>query len=107
MPTADTDNKVAAPNASPGADLSILPYHPTIYRYAYTGATIAIPETLPVFRKESKRLESEDIQSLLSSLRFSLLDLSTLSSLRLDSMNLSEDREYGLSTNIDLAAGSI
>lgn len=80
---------------------------PVQSRYIYAGKPISIPATLPVLKKETVALTDSTLASMLSGFRFSLFDTSALQNANLDTLTLSEDREYGYQVMVDAKSGII
>lgn len=81
---------------------SILPYENIIYKYVYTWEQIDLSTiNMDVLKKVKGTYWTDQFVSILQNFKFDTLNLNTFSNLNIESLNFSEDKEYGYTVNIN------
>lgn len=84
------------------------PYVQQIYSYEYSGSGYALKnDQMEVLMKTKNAISLAETDAFLKNFKISSLDLAQFSKLKLNNLTMSEDREYGLSLNIDFNEGTL
>ncbi|MDD2487635.1 MAG: hypothetical protein PHS92_04680 [Candidatus Gracilibacteria bacterium] len=90
------------------SDAMMPQFEQKIYKYVYSGTGFSVDEKeMGVLLRKKNSMRSEEVSSFLGNFKISSLDISKFGSLRLNSLNLSQDSDKGLNINIDMNEGNI
>jgi hypothetical protein len=94
---------------SPEGKIGIMPpYYETRYEYVYAGEEFTIEEDrMEVYRRIKSMPNQSALNSLISGLDLSLLNLGAFQNLEMQSLSFLEDREYGLAVSISPNEGAV
>jgi hypothetical protein len=102
-----TSSKMRADDARIGI-MPVPPYEQKVYKYVYSGSGLTIPETeMGVLQKKKNTMTPVETVSLLNNFKISSLDLGKFANLVLNNLSISEDKEFGLSVNMDFVEGNV
>lgn len=102
---ATVSSKMVADDARHGM---IPPFEQKIYNYAYSGTGYTfIDKELAVYLKNKVGMNSSEAASLLSGFKLSNIDMSKFSSLIVNNISIVEDKQNGLSINLDFNEGTM
>ena len=95
----ETSVKIASPDAR---KMIIAPYEQKIYNYVYSGSGFSVNQKeMSVLQKKKNTLSPSEAQGLLKNFSLSNINLGSFTSLSIGSINLMEEKEYGLGLTID------
>lgn len=78
------------------------------YKYVYKGSEFSIDhDQMPVYRRVKTAANGGDIASLIRNMNFGLVDMSSFDDLKLENMNLVQNKDFGYSFNINVQESSI
>lgn len=114
--TAATDAATAAPGAgmaskmmaTENARIMMPPFEQKVYKYVYSGSGFTVKDAqMSVLQKKKNSMTADEAQGFLKNFKISSIDIGHFSALKLNSMSLLEDREYGLGLNLDFMEGTL
>lgn len=77
-------------------------YIPEVYRYSYSwNLNLDLKNTMPVYKRDNQKIESEVFAQSLNNLDFAWIDISNFSNVGVSNISLSEDKEYGYNIYVD------
>ena len=98
---------IAPVGSGGGSDASILPY-PDGYNFMYEGEEISgLAETQDVLKRQKPEQSESVVSRIIRIFSFGLVDLTKFTNTRIQSFAFMEDKDLGLSVNIDLHQGNI
>lgn len=99
---------VSGKMAATDARMMMPPYEQKIYKYVYSGSGFTIQDAqMSVFQKKKNSMTADEAQGFLKNFKISSINLSNFSALKLNSVSLAEDREYGLGLTVDFLEGNL
>jgi hypothetical protein len=106
--TTNSERMATAPvGTGGGTDASILPY-PDAYNFVYEGQEITgLAETQDVLKRQKPEQRDSVVSRIIRIFSFGLIDLSKFTNPRIQNFAFMEDKDFGLSVNIDLNQGNI
>ncbi len=83
-------------------------YIPEVYRYSYSGnLNIDLKNTMPVYKRENKKIDSKILAESLANLDFAWVKLWNFKDIWVSNISLSEDKEYWYNIYVDFDNSSI
>jgi len=90
-----------------GGGPGVMPPYVTQYRYLYKGDDLVLEQTQVEVLKREKGKASSGIANLIKNMNFGMVDLSSFSNARLDSVSFIEDNDFGYAVYVNFNEGSI
>ena len=90
-----------------GGGPGVMPPDIVNYRYLYKGEDLVLEQAQVEVLKREKGKASSGIANLIKSMNFGMVDLSSFSDARLDSVSFIEDKDFGYAVYVNFSEGSI
>jgi len=97
---------MAVPSASPKRLDDMIIYDPIGFVFKYAGEPLRLSEDSIEVLKRVKRVDVSDAARIVGSLDLGLVDISSLSDLRVNDIGLSEDHDFGYDLQVGLREGT-
>jgi hypothetical protein len=97
-------------DSSVASSKMMMPYNPEKinYRYVYEGEEFSLQESeLPVYKRIKDNSGGQRLAGVLAGLGFGFVDLSKFDNLKINNLNLTEDKEFGYMLSVNLDENSI